>query len=304
MQKTFYNDYLAVTVDSTGAELVSVKTRSHREILWQGEKGVWNAHAPLLFPWTGRIKNRRFTHKGAAFDADIHGFIAQTEHRLAQESADLLRFETESSASTHKLFPYDFALAQTFSLNGSALTHTVEITNTGKTAMFFGLGFHPGFICPFEKEKEAGDYELVFDTAQSPDLVELTENGLPSGAQRRYMDNQKAIVVSDNLFKGNTLCFTGLTASSITLREKSAPHKKNGAGYSAGYSVEVCIKDFPYLLLWSAATEKLRFVCIEPWYTLPDFENASSEWESKKNLLRLESGKTFSAALTLTIHTV
>jgi len=304
MQKTFYNDYLAVTVDSTGAELVSVKTRSHREILWQGEKGVWNAHAPLLFPWTGRIKNRRFTHKGAAFDAGIHGFIAQTEHRLAQESTDILRFETESSASTHKLFPYDFALAQTFSLNGSALTHTVEVTNTGKTAMFFGLGFHPGFICPFEKEKEAGDYELVFDTAQSPNLVELTEKGLPSGAQRRYMNNQKALALSNNLFKGNTLCFTGLTASSITLREKSAPHKKNGAGYSAGYSVEVCIKDFPYLLLWSAATEKLRFVCIEPWYTLPDFENASSEWESKKNLLRLESGKTFSAALTLTIHTV
>jgi len=304
MQKTFYNDYLAVTVDSTGAELVSVKTRSHREILWQGEKGVWNAHAPLLFPWTGRIKNRRFTHKGAAFDAGIHGFIAQTEHRLAQESTDILRFETESSASTHKLFPYDFALAQTFSLNGSALTHTVEVTNTGKTAMFFGLGFHPGFICPFEKEKEAGDYELVFDTAQSPNLVELTENGLPSGAQRRYMNNQKALALSNNLFKGNTLCFTGLTASSITLREKSAPHKKNGAGYSAGYSVEVCIKDFPYLLLWSAATEKLRFVCIEPWYTLPDFENASSEWESKKNLLRLESGKIFSAALTLTIHTV
>ncbi|MFC2420674.1 MAG: hypothetical protein ACFNOL_06325, partial [Treponema maltophilum] len=257
-----------------------------------------------LFPWTGRIKNRRFTHKGAAFDAGIHGFIAQTEHRLAQESADLLRFETESSASTHKLFPYDFALAQTFSLSASALTHTVDVTNTGKSAMFFGLGFHPGFICPFEKEKEAGDYELVFDTAQSPDLVELTESGLPSGAQRRYMNNQKALALSDNLFKGNTLCFTGLTASSVTLHEKSATHKKNGAGYSAGYSVEICIKDFPYLLLWSAATEKLRFVCIEPWYTLPDFENASSEWESKKNLLRLESGKTFTAALTLTIHTV
>ena len=304
MQKHLCNDYLSVTVDTAGAELVSVKTRSHREILWQGEKSVWNAHAPLLFPWTGRIKNRRFTHKGAAFDAGIHGFIAQTEHRLAQESADLLRFETESSASTHKLFPYDFALAQTFSLSASALTHTVDVTNTGKSPMFFGLGFHPGFICPFEKEKEAGDYELVFDTAQSPDLVELTENGLPSGAQRRYMNNQKALALSDDLFKGNTLCFTGLMASSVTLREKSAPHKKNRAGYSAGYSVEVCIKDFPYLLLWSAATEKLRFVCIEPWYTLPDFENASSEWESKKNLLRLESGKTFTAALTLTIHTV
>lgn len=153
MQKHLYNDYLEITIDSLGAELVSVKTRSHREILWQGEKGVWNAHAPLLFPWTGRIKNRRFTHKGAAFDAGIHGFIAQTEHRLAQESADILRFETESSASTHKLFPYDFALAQTFSLNGSALTHTVEVTNTGKTAMFSDSDFIPALYAPLKKKK-------------------------------------------------------------------------------------------------------------------------------------------------------
>ena len=304
MQKMLYNDRLAVTVDSAGAELVSVKTHSGREILWQGEKGVWNDHAPLLFPWTGRIKNGRFTHKGEVFNALIHGFIAQAEHRLVKESADLLRWETESSASARKLFPYDFKLVQTFSLNGDALTHTVDVTNTGKSALFFGLGFHPGFICPFEKEKSASDYELIFDTAQSPDSIELTENGLPSGAQSRYMNNQRVLALSDTLFNGNTLCFAGLTASSVTLREKSAAHKKNGAGYFAGYSVEVRIKDFPYLLLWSAATEKLRFVCIEPWYTLPDFENSTSEWESKKNLLRLESGKTFSAALTLTIHTV
>lgn len=47
-------------------------------------------------------------------------------------------------------------------------------------------------------------------------------------------------------------------------------------------AVEVGIKDIPYLLLWSAATEKLEFICIEPWYSLPDFESAESEWKQSK----------------------
>ena len=311
MQKHLCNDYLDITIDSRGAELVSIKLKNGTDILWPGKEGVWNAHAPLLFPWAGRIKNGFFTHRGKTFTGNIHGFISKTEHRCIAESADTLSFEASSSSDTLKLFPYDFCLVQTFKLENTKLTHTVEVTNTGTETMFFGLGFHPGFICPFAQEKTAADnnnaagkiktasdYELVFDTAQSPDLIDITKNGLPSGAQRRYMENQKALGLSDDLFKGNTLCFTGLTASSVTLREKSAPHKKN----AAVYSVEVGIKDIPYLLLWSAATEKLEFICIEPWYSLPDFESAESEWETKQNLLRLEAGKTFTARLPLTFH--
>lgn len=323
MQKHLCNDYLDITIDSRGAELTAVKLKNGTDILWPGKEGVWNAHAPLLFPWAGRIKNARFTHRGKTYEGNIHGFISKTEHRCTAESADALSFEASSSSDTLKLFPYDFRLVQTFELENTKLTHTVEVTNTGTETMFFGLGFHPGFICPFAREKNAADenrfptesfkteagkaknaadYELVFDTAQSPDLIDITKNGLPSGAQRRYMENQKALGLTDDLFKGNTLCFTGLTASSVTLREKSAPHKKNAADYSAGYSVEVGIKDIPYLLLWSAATEKLEFICIEPWYSLPDFESAESEWETKQNLLRLEAGKTFTARLPLTFH--
>ena len=251
MQKHLCNDYLDITIDSRGAELTAVKLKNGTDILWPGKEGVWNAHAPLLFPWAGRIKNGYFTHKSATFDAGIHGFISKTEHRCTAESADALSFEASSSSDTLKLFPYDFRLVQTFELENTKLTHTVEVTNTGTETMFFGLGFHPGFICPFAREKNAADenrfptesfkteagkaknaadYELVFDTAQSPDLIDITKNGLPSGAQRRYMENQKALGLTDDLFKGNTLCFTGLTASSVTLREKSAPHKKKRCG--------------------------------------------------------------------------
>ena len=333
MQKHLCNDYLDITIGSRGAELVSIKLKNGTDILWPGKEGVWNAHAPLLFPWAGRIKNGYFTHKGATFDAGIHGFISKTEHRCIAENADMLSFEASSSSDTLKLFPYDFRLVQTFKLENTKLSHTVEVTNTGTETMFFGLGFHPGFICPFAQEKTAADnnnaagkiktasdYELVFDTAQSPDLIDLTKNGLPSGKKSSFMHNKSSIGLSDDLFRGSTICLCGLNAGSITLREKQSRQSEdtfqNGtrvedkmakpsppqSSSPALKAVEVGIKDIPYLLLWSAATEKLEFICIEPWYSLPDFESAESEWETKQNLLRLEAGKTFTARLPLTFH--
>ncbi|MGI5172849.1 hypothetical protein H0R92_04510 [Treponema sp. OMZ 840] len=321
MKKTLCNDYLDITIDSLGAELTAIKLRSGTDILWPGKEGVWNSHAPLLFPWSGRIKNGLFTHKGKTFDAGIHGFIGQTEHRCIAENADTLSFEASSSSDTLKLFPYDFRLVQTFKLEGPKLTHTVEVRNTGTEPMFFGLGFHPGFICPFAQEKNAAgkvktaaDYELVFDTAQSPDLIDLTKNGLPSGKKNSFMHKKSSIGLADDLFRGSTICLCGLNAGSITLREKEPRQTGTKEGYGspaqslpqslgpALQAVEVGIKDIPYLLLWSAATEKLEFICIEPWYSLPDFESAESEWETKQNLLRLEAGNTFTAHLPLTFH--
>lgn len=333
MQKHLCNDYLDITIDSRGAELTAVKLKNGSDILWPGKEGVWNAHAPLLFPWAGRIKNGYFTHRGKTYEGNIHGFISKTEHRCTAESADTLSFEASSSADTLTLFPYDFRLVQTFKLENTKLTHTVEVTNTGAETMFFGLGFHPGFICPFAKGKtaadnnnaagkvkNAADYELVLDTAQSPDLIDLTKNGLPSGKKSSFMHNKSLIGLSDDLFRGSTICLCGLNAESIVLREK--PSRQSEDTFQTGTrvedgmpeppspqssspvlkAVEVGIKNIPYLLLWSAATEKLEFICIEPWYSLPDFESAESEWETKQNLLRLEAGKTFTARLPLTFH--
>ena len=306
MQKILCNEYLRAAVDTLGAQLVSIKLSCGTEVLWPGKEGVWTSHAPLLFPWAGRVKDAQFTHGGQTFAAGKHGFVSKMEHRCTKECADELCFEIVSSEATRKLFPYEFRLVQSFKLDGRTLVHTAEVTNTGAAAMFFGLGFHPGFICPFRAEKSACDYETVFDTPQSPDLIEITKTtGLPTGKKTPFMHNKSSIVLADDLFRGNTLCLSGLTASSITLREKPGAAANNGAPFrKAGlYSIEVGIKDVPYVLLWSAATEKLEFLCIEPWYSLPDFEDAQSEWETKRNLMCLQSGKTFSARLPLTFHT-
>ncbi|MFI3258212.1 MAG: aldose 1-epimerase family protein [Spirochaetales bacterium] len=284
---TISNQFLTVGINSKGAQLVSIKTVDKVERLWTGDKDVWDYQAPILFPWTGRINDGAFLHNGTEYKAEIHGFLRDTEHSHEKIQNSCVTFTAKSNADTKKLFPFDFIFEQTFSLNGSELTHSVNITNTGTLTMPFGIGYHPGFLCPFDENHKTADYSLVFDTPQSPHEV-LMKNGHPTGKTKEYMHNRTDIMLSDTLFEHDSLCFTNLTARTLTLKEHTG---------SAG--IEVNIEGFPYVLLWSMPTMPLRFVCIEPWHTLPDSVDASQEWTQKKNLMHLSSGENFRTQLSV-----
>ena len=61
MQYSIENDILRLTVDSHGAEPVSVIHKpTGAELLWQADPAVWKRHAPILFPWTGKLPGGTF----------------------------------------------------------------------------------------------------------------------------------------------------------------------------------------------------------------------------------------------------
>ncbi len=54
MRYSIENDTLRLTVDTHGAEAVSVIHKpTGAELLWSGDPSVWGRHAPILFPYTG-----------------------------------------------------------------------------------------------------------------------------------------------------------------------------------------------------------------------------------------------------------
>ena len=56
MQYTIENEYLRLTADTHGAEAVSVISKADgAEMLWCGDPAVWGRHAPILFPYTGKL---------------------------------------------------------------------------------------------------------------------------------------------------------------------------------------------------------------------------------------------------------
>ena len=109
MQTTISNEFLTVTIDTHGAEVVSVKNSKGEELIWQADPAIWDRHSPVLFPWAGRLANGELIHNGKHYSGGQHGFIRDLEHILKQNngiSAQLM-FRADEETKTLR-FPFDF----------------------------------------------------------------------------------------------------------------------------------------------------------------------------------------------------
>lgn len=292
MEIVIENEILRAAVSTHGAELTSVIHKpTGAELLWQADPAVWNRHAPILFPYAGRLKNGRFTHKGVTYEGGQHGFARDLEHTLEEKGDGWATLRLEANALTMPKFPFAFALQTTYRLVGGAVVHEVAVHNDSDEPMPFGLGFHPGFVCPFDDAHTVGDYALRFSAPQSPTVIETgADDGLVTGNKRVYFEGGSVIPLTDTLFAHDSICFAGLTADTLSLEEAGT-----------GRGVDVDIAGFPYVLIWSAPGP-VKFVCIEPWHSLPDARTASGEWAEKPAAAVLAPGESWSTQLKMTFR--
>ena len=178
MQATIHNEYLTLTVDTHGAEAVSLKNAAGEELLWQADPAVWKRHAPILFPWTGKLKDGSFTHGGKTYKGGQHGFARDVEHTLRKAEGDTIRLELRPDETMKaERFPFDFVLTSTFRLDGKTLHHTLTVSNPGSEELRFGIGYHPAFCVPFDAEHTVEDYEFRFDQPESPVILDASVPG-------------------------------------------------------------------------------------------------------------------------------
>ena len=114
-------------------------------------------------------------------------------------------------------------------------------------------------------------------------------NCLPTGLvqSNHYVlgTNISAISVDENLFGNDSHCMVNLRSATLGLYEKGT-----------GRGVVCDIREFPYTLIWSKPGMP-KFICIEPWQSLPSFEGGSRKWEEKAHAAILEPGEAWSTTL-------
>ena len=66
------NENLEVVIRSLGAEIISMKDKDGNEYLWQGNPAYWDGQAPNLFPYIGRMVDKKYTFEVKTYDMDIH----------------------------------------------------------------------------------------------------------------------------------------------------------------------------------------------------------------------------------------
>ena len=283
------NTYLKVTVTTWGAQVKSVIRKSDNvEHIWQADPAVWGYHAPILFPYAGRLKDGILEAKGQRFSSPgQHGFARTSEHRFVRQTPTSLVLELTESEETLASWPYHFRLVSTFTLEKDTLHHTLTVENTDAETMPFGIGYHPAFSIPFDGAHTATDYELRFDRPESPLCLSTAPKGLVSGATYYLAYNTDTIPVENGMFDNDSHCMVGLTSHTLGLYEKDT-----------GRGVICSIRNFPYVLIWSKPGEP-RFVCIEPWNSLPSPIDGGTDWEEKPAAAEVLPGDSWSTTLSM-----
>ena len=292
MQATIHNEFLTLTVDTHGAEAVSLKNAAGEELLWQADPAVWKRHAPILFPWTGKLPGGTFTHGGKTYQGGQHGFARDVEHTLLRAEGDTIELELRSDAATKaQRFPFDFVLTSTFRLEGRTVHHTLTVENPADAAeeLRFGIGYHPAFNIPFDSAHTTTDYEFRFDGPESPMILDARPNGLLSGKCYYQWKNVSSIPLTDELFANDSFCMAGLRSSTVGIYEKDT-----------GRRIVCDVQGYPYSLIWSAPAKPVRFVCIEPWQSLPGAETDPQEWTERAAAACLTPGQRWATTLSTT----
>lgn len=291
MEIKIEDNELQAVISSSGAEMISLKTKKDGiERLWQADPDVWKRHAPILFPYTGKLKDGHFYADGTEYSGGQHGFARDMEHQPVEESRNKVVYLLRSNDATRERFPFDFELYSTYELDGNSVTHRITVKNTGSENMRFGVGYHPAFICPFDKKHDTEDYELSFDRIQTPRIVKMCDGITRPQSEWERQESIKDIQLTDHLFDNDSICFTDLTADTMSLKEKGT-----------GRRITIGISGYPYVLIWSKKTPKIKFVCIEPWRTVNDMEDSDCDWAHKPCAAELEPGQEYSTEIKITV---
>ena len=283
---TIENEYLKVTVTTYGAQIKSVIRKCDGvEHMWQADPAVWGFHAPVMVPHCGKLVDGKLEAKGRICEDVQHGFARLMEHDFVEQTEDVIVLELCANEETLAKFPYDFRLVSTFALEGDTLHHTLTVENLDEEKMPFGIGYHPGYAIPFDNNHVATDYELRFSDLESP----LCLNCLPTGLLQKdhyYLGtNITAIPVDENLFANDSHCMTNLNSRTLGIYEKGT-----------GRAVVCDISEFPYTLIWSKPGMP-KYICIEPWHSLPSPEGGSIKWEEKPAAAILSPGEAWSTTM-------
>lgn len=109
--RTMENEKLRVQISDHGAELSSIYDKAaDREAVWIGDPAFWNRHAPVLFPFVGKVNGGFYTHKGVKYPMGQHGFARDNEFECIENTENKTVHRLVSTEETKKSLPVRFCL--------------------------------------------------------------------------------------------------------------------------------------------------------------------------------------------------
>lgn len=274
------NHYLAISVDTYGAELSSIiNKKENKEMLWQGDPEYWGRKSPVLFPVVGKYKNGKTTYEGKEYSLGQHGFARDMEFVIAEKTSNKLTFILESNNKTLEVYPFSFRLTCTFQLVDNKIIVGWEVQNTDNKKIYFSIGAHPAFYC--EKSK-------TVLTMNSENLKYSLVNADGLYTPKKY-DVESEFVLHDSIFDNDALIIENSNVTEVSLVDNDKEY--------------ITVKfDAPLFGIWSPTKKNAPFVCVEPWYGRCDAEDFNGDITEREWSNALNIGETWHKEYEIIIH--
>ena len=289
MRHTIENEFLKVEGDTAVGELRGiVSKKTGKDYLWTGDPKYWEFCSPMLFPIVCSATDDTVVVDGVKYDMPKHGFVRMSEFALSEKTADSMTFELRDSAETMKMYPFKFIMRFRYKLRGNAVINEIEIENVDDKTIYFSTGGHPALMCPFNKGEAFEDYYLEFDQSETLDTVIF--DGQYLDGTKRFLVDEKQIRMDYEKVLRDTLVLNNYRSEGLSLRSKKSDNY-----------IRMNIEGFPWVGIWTDAGKKAPFICVEPWYGIPDVKGFCGEMKDKKGIVALEAGETFSCQFTIEV---
>ena len=282
------NEELKIQVSDEGAELCSVyDKRKDREALWTADPLYWARHAPVLFPFVGKVNGGYYTYEGKKYPMGQHGFARDRRFECVEMGESHVTHRLKSDEESWKVYPFDFVLEITHKIEGSCVTVEWKVENPGKKSMYVSIGGHPGFCVT----QQTG-CTLVFDGQESLERVSINLEAAAVDAEHPEilkLDNG-ACSVDAHTFDKDALIFDHGQVKKVSLADTDGTNL-----------VTMLCPDALSVGIWAPAGGEAPFICLEPWIGRCDNVGFDGELKDKFDVQSLEPGKSFRTAYDILI---
>ncbi len=290
---TIENEFLKATFSSKGAEMQSLICKANnKEYIWYAKEEIWDEHAPMLFPIIARLKDGEYSYNGEIYQIPMHGFAKHSELEVIEQKEDAITFVLKATEETLKMYPFCFELQVRFSLDGNTLKKEHTLINHDDKDMYYELGGHDGYnICLAEGETTE-DYYIDFGDLDCLEACCTDENILFTKDIKKIPLTDGILPLSMETFKDDAIVCRNIPVHSVSLKSKKSD-----------YSVKFDFEGFATLGIWTRYLPyDSKYICLEPWTTLPDCAYLGKEIEEKVDICTLEAGKTQKLTFSVTIQ--
>lgn len=258
-------EYSFTVVPKKGGMAMSFK-HNDDEYLWLRDKNFESTDrtrcgVPILFPNCGMPKDGVHIFDGKAYPIENHGFADLLPWNVESADDEKIVLTLEPNGLTKFVYPFDFKLAITYTLNTNKASLSLKVENTDTKDLPYSVGFHPYFNV---SDLDNVTFDIKADQMNgevAPENIDLPHN-VGGDQNTRVLSGVKSpMILKDSVLNHTVrLDFT---------------------------------EDFTNGILWEQEAEK--FVAMEPWNGCANSVNE----EGKHEVLPSGSSKNFDWSITI-----